>query len=523
MHHLKTLQAFRVWRLQNRGRPLHFVPTMGALHGGHGALIRRAAVPVPDQPPPVVVVSVFVNPLQFGPHEDFDRYPRSIDRDLALAEAAGADALLAPGLNDIYPHGPDSVTRISPPPDLVSCLCGASRPGHFDGVATVVVRLLALVRPDRLLLGEKDWQQVVILRRMVRDLGLPVVIEAMATVREPDGLALSSRNRYLSSVQRRQAAALPRALEQVRSGCLAEGADADADAITAQVRRRLEVAGLDVDYVALTQAHNLKPTQRVDGLVLLAAAVHCGPARLIDHAFLMSRSPIVAIDGPAGAGKSTVTRAFAERLGLVYLDTGAMYRALTWWLQRQGVDLGDAAAIEPLLPGLDVQLDAGVNGQQQVRVNGQDVTEEIRAPEVTAAVSQVAAHGCVRAALTAQQQRFGERGGLVAEGRDIGTAVFPQAELKVFLTATAAERARRRAVDLQQRGYAVPPLAELERLILERDHSDSSREVAPLRQAEDAVELITDGLTIDRVIQLLVDLFRERVPEEAWPAQQGRS
>jgi pantoate ligase/cytidylate kinase len=257
-------------------------------------------------------------------------------------------------------------------------------------------------------------------------------------------------------------------------------------------------------------------------LALLAAAVHCGPGRLIDHIFLMSRSPIIAIDGPAGAGKSTVTRAFARRLGLVYLDTGAMYRALTWWVQRQGVDPADASAVAPLLQGLDLQLESDGTGEQRVRINGHDVTEAIRSPEVTAQVSTVAAHGCVREALTRQQQAMGERGGLVAEGRDIGTAVFPDADCKVFLTASVAERARRRAEDLRHRGFAVPPLGDLEAQIAERDHLDSSRAVAPLRQADDAVELVTDGLAIEAVIQALVDCFRERVPEEAWPEPTGQ-
>lgn len=152
-----------------------------------------------------------------------------------------------------------------------------------------------------------------------------------------------------------------------------------------------------------------------------------------------------------------------------------------------------------------------------VTINGHEVSEAIRSPEVTARVSQVAAHGCVRQALTRQQQAMGQRGGLVAEGRDIGTAVFPDAECKIFLTATVAERARRRALDLEARGFAVPSLAELEAQIAERDHRDSSREVAPLQQAEDALELVTDGLPIEAVIQALVDRFRERVPEEAWP------
>jgi pantoate ligase/cytidylate kinase len=260
----------------------------------------------------------------------------------------------------------------------------------------------------------------------------------------------------------------------------------------------------------------LAARQGLTGLTLLAAAVHCGPARLIDHRFLMSRSPIVAIDGPAGAGKSTVTRAFARRLGLLYLDTGAMYRALTWWVRERGVDPGDAAAVAPLLEGLDLRLTGGADGQR-VLINGHDVSEAIRAPAVTALVSTVAAHPCVREALTAQQRALGRSGGLVAEGRDIGTAVFPEAECKVFLTASVAERARRRAEDLRQRGFTVPALAELEDQIAERDRQDSCREVAPLRQADDAVELVTDGMGIEAVIQALVDLFRARVPEEAWP------
>jgi len=269
--------------------------------------------------------------------------------------------------------------------------------------------------------------------------------------------------------------------------------------------------------VQLVRAHSLDPLSRCEGLSLLAAAVRCGSSRLIDHVVLMSRPPIVAIDGPAGAGKSTVTRAFARRLGLVYLDTGAMYRAVTWWVQRQGVDPAEASAVAPLLQGLDLRLSSAEGGMQRVEINGHDVTEAIRSPEVTALVSVVAAHGCVREALTRQQQAMGARGGLVAEGRDIGTAVFPDAECKVFLTATVAERARRRAADLSQRGFPVPPLPELEASIAERDHRDSTRAVAPLLQADDAVELVTDGMDIEAVIEALVDLFRQRVPEEAWP------
>jgi pantoate ligase / CMP/dCMP kinase len=415
----------------------------------------------------------------------------------------------------VYPCGVAALTAIHPPQGLQQVLCGRSRPGHFHGVATVVVRLLNLVRPDRLVMGEKDWQQLVILRKVVADLGLPIWVQGCATVREPNGLAWSSRNRYLSPAELEQATALPGALAAAAQACRA--GMPRADALVGDLRASLQAAGLVVDYVELVAAQSLKPLAVVSGVALLAAAVHCGPSRLIDHTVLMSRSPIVAIDGPAGAGKSTVTRAFAQRLGLIYLDTGAMYRALTWWVQQQGVDPSDAGAVAPLLEGLDLQLSSGAGGEQQVTINNHDVTEAIRSPGVTAQVSVVAAHGCVREALTRQQQAMGERGGLVAEGRDIGTAVFPDAELKVFLTATTAERARRRALDLEHRGFAVPPLAELEAQIAERDHLDSSREVAPLLQAQDAVELITDGMAIEAVIQALMQMFRDRVPEEAWP------
>jgi pantoate ligase/cytidylate kinase len=185
------------------------------------------------------------------------------------------------------------------------------------------------------------------------------------------------------------------------------------------------------------------------------------------------------------------------------------------------VDPADAAAVAPLLEDLDLRLLGGEGGEQQVFLNGHDVTTAIRSPEVTALVSTVAAHACVREALTAQQRAMGQRGGLVAEGRDIGTAVFPDAECKVFLTATVAERARRRALDLAERGFAVPPLSELEESIAERDRLDSSRAVAPLLQAEDATELVTDGLSIEEVIGALEDLFRERVGVDAWPGPEG--
>lgn len=511
---LRTLAELALWRAADPGRPIHFVPTMGSLHEGHQQLIRRAGE-VRAAGAPRVLVSVFVNPLQFAPGEDYEAYPRDLQHDLQLAAAAGAEALFAPAVAEMYPEGEAGITHVQPPARLQEGLCGRHRPGHFDGVATVLCRLLSLLRPARMLLGEKDWQQLTVMRRVVADLGLPVRLQGCATVRAPDGLALSSRNRYLSPEQRSQAQALPGAL--AAASALHRQGEQRAEALLAAVRGRLEAAGLAIEYVELVQPHSLMPLPSATVPALLAAAVRCGPARLIDHCVLMSRPPIVAIDGPAGAGKSTVTRALAQRLGLLYLDTGAMYRAVTWWVQQNGADPADGAAVEPLMQGLDLRLEEGEAEGQRVWINGREVSAAIRSPEVTAQVSQVAAHACVREALTRQQQAMGERGGLVAEGRDIGTAVFPDAECKVFLTASVAERARRRAEDLRQRGFAVPELSTLEAQIAERDRLDSSRAVAPLCRAHDAAELITDGLGIEAVIETLVDLFRERVSEEAWP------
>lgn len=225
----------------------------------------------------------------------------------------------------------------------------------------------------------------------------------------------------------------------------------------------------------------------------------------------MTNSAIIAIDGPAGAGKSTVTRQVAKRLGLVYLDTGAMYRAVTWLLQSLNLPAQESKALEQALSALELRLEAQPQGDQLVWVNGKNVTEQIRTAEITAGVSAVAALPSVRNALTAQQRRLGASGGLVAEGRDIGTAVFPNAELKVYLTATAAERARRRSADLIQRGLPLPGLEQLEQEINRRDQLDSTRAVAPLCKASDALELVSDGMSIEQVVQQIVSWYEVKL------------
>lgn len=225
----------------------------------------------------------------------------------------------------------------------------------------------------------------------------------------------------------------------------------------------------------------------------------------------MTNSAIIAIDGPAGAGKSTVTRQVAMRLGLVYLDTGAMYRAVTWLLQSLNLPAQESKALQQALSDLELRLEAQLQGDQLVWVNGKNVTEQIRTAEITAGVSAVAALPSVRNALTAQQRRLGASGGLVAEGRDIGTAVFPNAELKVYLTATVAERARRRSADLIQRGLPLPDLQQLEQEINTRDQLDSTRAVAPLCKAADALELVSDGMSIEQVVQQIVSWYEAKL------------
>jgi len=225
----------------------------------------------------------------------------------------------------------------------------------------------------------------------------------------------------------------------------------------------------------------------------------------------MTNSAIIAIDGPAGAGKSTVTRQVAMRLGLVYLDTGAMYRAVTWLLQSLDLPVQESKALQQALSDLELRLEAQQQGDQLVWVNGKNVTEQIRTAEITAGVSAVAALPSVRNALTAQQRRLGASGGLVAEGRDIGTAVFPNAELKVYLTATVAERARRRSADLIQRGLPLPDLQQLEQEINTRDQLDSTRAVAPLCKAADALELVSDGMSIEQVVQQIVSWYEAKL------------
>ncbi len=260
------------WRAT--GRTIAFVPTMGGIHEGHLSLVRRA-----HESADRVVVSIFVNPLQFGPREDYRRYPRPRLRDRVLLRAAGVDLLWEPEVRDLYPDGHLTRVRVR---ELDETLEGFARPGHFEGVATVVLKLLNVVRPDVLWMGQKDAQQAIVVERMVEDLLLPVKVRRGVTVREHDGLALSSRNAYLTKAQRADAVGLSRglaaALEALRAG------ERDAAKLRRRVSGTLKRFPLvETDYVAVVDAVTLRPVKRVRGRVLVAVAARIGRARLIDN------------------------------------------------------------------------------------------------------------------------------------------------------------------------------------------------------------------------------------------------
>jgi pantoate--beta-alanine ligase len=247
---------------------------MGALHEGHRALIRACR-----QKSDVAVVSIFVNPAQFGPSEDYARYPSTLEKDLELCRAEGVDLVFAPEAQEMYPKGFTTKVRVE---GLSEKLCGAFRPGHFDGVATVVLKLFEIVSPDLALFGEKDFQQFVILQRMVKDLNLPVALEALETVREKDGLALSSRNAYLIPRERQLAAGIFLGLQAGRV-CFERGTK-DPDVLVAIVRKALLESGIEtLDYVTLIEPETLEtPNQAYPGCRMMVAA-RVGRARLIDN------------------------------------------------------------------------------------------------------------------------------------------------------------------------------------------------------------------------------------------------
>ena len=273
METLPTIEAVRAWRGDGE---LGFVPTMGALHEGHASLVRRSAADNAR-----TLVSIFVNPTQFGPNEDLAKYPRTLEADLKLCEQAGADAVFTPAKELMYPPGFCSWVTVE---GLGDRLCGASRPGHFRGVTTVVAKLFHIVEPTRAYFGQKDAQQALILRRMVRDLDMPLELIVCPIVREPDGLAMSSRNRYLSEDERRRAVGLSKALFEAQR--MFESGTRTAAVLRGQLITTLDEYVDKLDYAELVDADSLQPVTEITGPTLVAVAAWVGGTRLIDNVIL---------------------------------------------------------------------------------------------------------------------------------------------------------------------------------------------------------------------------------------------
>jgi len=266
-------------RTRSEGKSVGLVPTMGYFHEGHLALMKAAG-----KENDLVVVSLFVNPTQFGPNEDFRAYPRDLDRDAAMAEGVGVDVIFNPSVEEMYPEGYSTYIEVE---GITEGLCGASRPGHFRGVTTVVAKLFNIVQPDRAYFGEKDGQQLKVVERMVRDLDMPLDIVPVPTVREPDGLAMSSRNSYLSPEERQAALILRKSLDYAQE--LVTGGLRDGPELCSKVQefiRREPLAG--IDYVVVVDPETLKPVDHIGDRVLVALAVRIGRTRLIDNAVVTS-------------------------------------------------------------------------------------------------------------------------------------------------------------------------------------------------------------------------------------------
>lgn len=277
---MKTIREINTLRevlhgFRQDGDTVALVPTMGGLHQGHIALMRLASEYAER-----VVASVFVNPTQFGPREDFENYPRTFDTDRRRLSRGGVDIMFVPSHEDIYPYGAGSMTSVSVP-DLSTILCGEKRPGHFDGVTSVVNRLFNIVAPDVAVFGQKDYQQLVIIRRMVADLHMPIKILVGPTHRDKAGLAMSSRNRYLSDEERERAAELYATICECRDRFLS--GDRDLGALTADGFARLVRAGFDPEYLSIRQAGDLAALDEKSRFLIVLAAARLGDARLIDN------------------------------------------------------------------------------------------------------------------------------------------------------------------------------------------------------------------------------------------------
>lgn len=279
MEILKTIKDTKscISELKKQGQTIGLVPTMGYFHDGHLELMRRSLEKGHE-----TIVSLFVNPTQFGPSEDFDSYPKNLQRDLDLAKEIGVKAVFMPAINDMYPKGYKTYVEVE---DLSNVLCGEHRPGHFRGVATVVLKLFNIVKPDEAFFGQKDGQQVIVIKKMVQDLDLDIPIEVIPTVREEDGVAMSSRNAYLSPVERQAAPILYQTLKLLEEMIL-EGERNVSLLLEAGKNNILKEPLADLQYIDIRSTDDLSPLEELKGEFMIAMAVKVGPARLIDNIVL---------------------------------------------------------------------------------------------------------------------------------------------------------------------------------------------------------------------------------------------
>jgi pantoate--beta-alanine ligase len=273
---VKGMQAVAE-RLHREGKRIGFVPTMGYFHEGHLSLVRIAR-----KQADVVVVSIYVNPTQFGPNEDLNQYPRDFERDEALAEKEGVDILFYPDDSEMYPEGYLTYVHVN---EITKLLCGASRPTHFQGVTTICTKLFHIIKPHFAVFGQKDYQQAIVIQRMVRDLNFDLEIVLGPIVREEDGLAMSSRNNYLSTEERKSALSLSRSLRMAEE--MIHKGERSADVLIASIRKEIESRpGTKIDYVSIVHPETLRPLDRIEGRAVIALAVFVGKTRLIDNVII---------------------------------------------------------------------------------------------------------------------------------------------------------------------------------------------------------------------------------------------
>jgi pantoate--beta-alanine ligase len=269
--------------VRSERRKIGFVPTMGYFHKGHLSLMKKARMECD-----FVVVSLFINPMQFGPREDYHRYPRDLERDKSLARKCGVDLLFTPSVEEMYPEKQLTWVEVN---EITDVLCGKFRPGHFKGVATVVAKLFNIIQPDVAYFGEKDYQQLQVIKKMVKDLNFSVEIVGLPTVREEDGLAMSSRNTYLSERERKSALLLSKSLRKAQE--LYEAGERDARAIKKSMLEVLDVPEVKLQYLEIMEAESLKPLKKIEGNALVALAAYVGETRLIDNLVLGRRETYV--------------------------------------------------------------------------------------------------------------------------------------------------------------------------------------------------------------------------------------